>query len=329
MASDPAMKSTPDGADPEPVSEIATRHAFSIRRAYQQGTKEYGRLPLGFHSFAGAVVDRVRRRFDRACAGNRDERIGSILSRIAGADLYLAVACENRAEGAWQVFSDRFLPRLRRFMLRKGIPENEADEILADLPGDLFVPPPGSRAASRIGTYDGSGQLFYWLVTIILRRRADRTRARKRTGSLEGENGPEGPEPRQSADETIDPEQIATVQETCRRIMDAVRSAWRELTPRHLLLLRFKFLTRRSQKEMARTLGVSEALVSHLLRDGVEKTRQAVETQVVRESGDAWPDSDRLWSALSDLLGQNSAPAEVEALPRDLPTMESTDHEGT
>jgi hypothetical protein len=80
---------------------------------------------------------------------------------------------------------------------------------------------------------------------------------------------------------------------------------------------------------MARVLGVSEALVSHMIREGVEKTRQAVKTQFVREAGDAWPDSDHLWSALSDLLRQNPEPSESEASRRDLPTMESTDHEGT
>lgn len=312
------------GHEPDDRGELVRRHTVGIRTVFERGRAAYGDISLDFADFAAAVVSAKLRHTNRAAALN-DARFASGLSRLQAPDLYLAIACDRGIDCAWEVLHDRFLPRLRRIMRRRGVPDREIDQVLADLPGDLVAPPPGGGAATRIGTYDGTGKLFYWLVTVVFRRLADR--ARRSGGEARGETGDDrsNDEPARGGNPAEDPADAASRRETCQRIREAVRSAWQRLTPRHLVVLRFKFLTRHRQKDVARLLGVSEALVSHLLSEAIECTRVAV----VRQLGEGSPDpalgADRLWDVLRAALEAGTVGAEDPARNRDLPDVEPND----
>ena len=277
----------------------ASRHGLVLRRAYRNGAKEYGSLPFSFETFGRHVTGRIRDRLLRAGAPDDDERVGALLARVNGADLYLAVACDHRLEEAWRVFGARLVPRLRGLLLKKRVPKHEIDDVLASLPGELVAAPPGSNCTTRIGTYDGLGSLFYWLVTFVFRRLGERARVVRRVASLESLIKERTAATTTDSD---DPAHLASVRELCQRLSEAVTAAWERLSPRHVLVLRFKFLSSRTQKEAARVLGISEAMVSTLLHQGLERTRAAVAPLIAAHGTGSWPDFDQLRTMMDELL---------------------------
>jgi len=287
---------------PPPRGRLVSRRSHLIERFFTDGIREYGGFPLDHTTFARELVRRVERRLSGAGLQDTGRRLDEALAKIAGTDLYLTIACDRRLEAAWQTLADRYFPRLERLLEQRGTLVTVAKEIVANLPGDLIAPPPKSDAATRIGTYDGFGSLFYWLVTFVLRKRNERTRRVEPRAGLEKwlarvarETGDPGVSP-------DDPASAAYAREACDRLRTVVRLAWARLTPRHLLVLRCKFLHSLSQKEVARMLGVSEALVSHLLHEGMGAARMSVMREFRAEARDCWPGLDQLWGVVTELL---------------------------
>ena len=91
-----------------------------------------------------------------------------------------------------------------------------------------------------------------------------------------------------------------------------------------------KFLSGCNQKDAARVLGVSEAMVSQLLRDVQDRIRQAVAARFRDASGVGWPDADRLWAALTRMLKKNDQielSAEEQGPPGNLPGRKAASHD--
>lgn len=309
MAADASLG--PRGSRAEETRSGSALHEvrIALERAFEVGRSEYESLALDFETFCEDTTLRVERRLRRAGVEPSEARMRTEIERLRGADLFLALACEHRIEEGWQILLDRFLPRLRRLMLHRGVASRDAEDVLASLPGDLLeAPPTRDDAMTRIGTYDGCGDLFYWLATFAFRRHADAARRAKATVSLDHDAEAVGPD-----SQAADPTRRASAQETCDRIRAAVRAAWRELSSRHLLILRFKFLSSRTQKQVARLLGISEATVSALAREAVEKTRAALVDALSDEHEQAWPDAGRMWHAISSALEESSPTADSSA----------------
>ena len=120
-------------------------HQILLRRAFDEGSRVYGPLPLPFETFARGVVDLTRRWLLRSGAPLTPDRMTGALGQASRADLYLTIACEESVAGAWEVFTTRFVPRLKGLALRNGADEPEAETLARDLPGHLV----GSYSRSR------------------------------------------------------------------------------------------------------------------------------------------------------------------------------------
>lgn len=273
-----------------------------IERFFEEGMREYGAFPLDLTTFARELTRRVQRRLAAGGAQATGHRLDQAVARVAGADLYLTIACDHRFEAAWLALSDRYYLRLERLMQRRGTPETVAREIVANLSGDLVAPPPRSDAATRVGTYDGFGSLFYWLVTFVFRKRNERLRGVSPRTKLERWLARKSREAGGPGGVLDDPACAAYAREACERLRSVIRAAWGQLTWRHLLVLRSKFLHNLSQKEIARMLGVSEALVSHLVGEATEAARISVMREFREEATDEWPSLNQLWRTVTGLL---------------------------
>src|SRR6185295_3686004 len=98
------------------------------------------------------------------------------IERLHLTDLYLAIACDQVRDGAFELFLATYRPRLLSFLGRAGVEPARARALLHGLQGDLASPPPDGRTRTRLGTYAGASSLFSWLTVILLRRRADLAR---------------------------------------------------------------------------------------------------------------------------------------------------------
>ncbi|MCI0589663.1 MAG: sigma-70 family RNA polymerase sigma factor [Planctomycetes bacterium] len=244
-------------------------------------------------------MELVRERLVRCRLPVSPERMAEILERVAGADLYLAIACEEGIEGAWRVFEARFVPRVKGLALRHGASESQAEELARELPGHLVAPPRGGRARTRMGTYNGAVPLFDWLAVIVVQRLADRRRARARAPSGEASAALE------AASADGDPAEAVLDAETAGKLEEALRAAWERLTAREAAALLLKFKDGLPQKEIATLFGVGEPQVSKILRSAVDKIRSEVESRLRDQFPGRWADRDGAWVALRNAVGRH------------------------
>jgi RNA polymerase sigma-70 factor, ECF subfamily len=290
---DNSRSDSTDGNDSAGVERLVKAHAVALQRAFEEGARVFPSLPIPRETFVRRLIERILRRMERAGLEPTAEKVAKGLGRIVPADLYLAVACEERVSGAWELLTERYVPQLRALLVGRGVAEVEAEEIAARVPGDLIQPPGRDSAPSRLATYDGLGSLFSWMAAIALRRHADRTRSRK-SERLEVSH--------ESASLTLDPAEFAVDGETCSRLNKALSSVWPTLTRREQLALLYRYRLDLAQKEIARVLGVSEPRVSGLLKTSIVKIQEAVHGVFFDQGLEGIENRDLLWKKLGGIL---------------------------
>jgi len=291
-------------------------HKALLRRGFAAGVAEHGRLDLPFDDFACRALACAARRVEESGLPRTADQTAQVLERLAAADLYLALACDAGLPRAWQAFTERFLPRLRGFARSRGASEAEADDLTRDLPGDLALPPASGTARSRIGTYEGTGNLFGWLAVIVLRRLADRARAPRAVRAGDPVSDEEGEDAPRAAIDRDDPADAAEADETARAVERAFPAAWRTLTSQEALVLLYKYRDGLAQREIARLFRVTESRISHVLRGATGKLRDGLTREVRDLEPDRWSDADRFWHVLGAQVARFWSSSPVPPDPR-------------
>ena len=262
------------------------------------------RLREGFDAFSTRAADLARARVRRAGVSPTDGVVEEALERAVLEDLFLAVACEERAPGAWEAFHSRYAPRVRSLALRQGATPQQAEGLAEEMGGALLLPPARGRARTRLGTFDGTGSLAAWLAAVVAHRLADLRRARQSRSLDEAlrreEEDGAAPDPA-LADSRSDPAPRAASREEAARLERAVRGALEGLTRREREAILGKYRDGLSQEDIARRMGVGSPRVSRLLAAAHGKIGRAVRA----EAGGAAPEpgEDASWADLRDAIG--------------------------
>jgi RNA polymerase sigma factor (sigma-70 family) len=242
------------------------------------GERLLGRAALDAATYEHRVTELVRARLESAGITPSGPLILETASGSRLEDVYLAIACDEQVPGAWERFIELYRPRLLGLGIRAGSTPTDAPELVDSLLGDLCAPAPRGRARTRLGTYDGSGSLFAWLAVMLKRRLADRLRARRML-PLDGGAGASAAA-HDPVDPASDPGAAAAARELSEALASGLESAWRRLTPREALVLRYKFREELPQHAIATLLGVGEPRVSRLVQAAVDKMRDGMREAV-------------------------------------------------
>jgi RNA polymerase sigma factor (sigma-70 family) len=296
-----------------------------LKQAYFAAQSEYGPIPLPFEHFAGQVLERMIRRLTRCNVAPSPDRLDHLLAVAPLTDLFLAIACDEDAPGAWEVFTERFVPRLIGLARHRGYPHREAVQAAESMPGELVFRPGLGKNRSRLGTYEGAGRLFDWLAVIFMRRLQGLSRdtglprgARKL--SIDAQTGSHGQSlaedvPSPSA-ESNEPVVQMIEQETGERFADALRDGWQELTTSESLALLYKYEQRLHQKEIAQLLGLSESRISRIVHKALEKIREHVLRSVPEAPSSDLNRPGRFWPALQAIVSRHLERSSSSANPR-------------
>ena len=257
---------------PSRSPRLRRRDERLLRRAFTDGVARYGEFPLLFARFAEHVVAQLRSRLQRAGEAPSSKIVSRELARAAAADVYLALACDDRLPGAWEAFAGHFLPRVRGLLRQAGAPDQLADEITDSLPGDLIAAPGATGARTRLGTYDGSGSLFGWLAIVALRTLAHGRRERQWSASSDTHGA--------LAPGREDPAAHATSTEAGGQFRRALHAAWQGLTDRERIAVACKYGEGCKQGVIAVLLGVGAPRVSRILGKAVAKIRAEIDAQL-------------------------------------------------
>jgi RNA polymerase sigma factor (sigma-70 family) len=214
------------------------------------------------------------------------------LSRTVRRDLFLAIACEEKVPGAWEIFQKTYEAGLRaRASGQDGAARTVSDGLLAD----LYQPRVSGTSRTRLGSYDGSGPLGAWLHTVLRhgatderRRRASESRRHREAGMRSSATG---------SDLTTDPVAVVSAQELRDKFEQALYHGWECLSPRESLAVIWKFRDGKAQVEIAQLLGVGKPRVSRIVQNGIRKLRSVVTRDLAVED-DA--DLALAWQTLRD-----------------------------
>jgi RNA polymerase sigma factor (sigma-70 family) len=259
--------------------------AAALSRAAERGRRAHPSMPVPHDAFVASVRRRSEALRDRWAVddGGRGGASGAWVDAAAVEDLYLAVACERRVPGAWEALVAMLTPRLHAAAARRGGARAEADALIGEVLGALALPASETDARALLDTYAGTGSLAGFAILLLVRRRARVARSpwTRRTVPLDalnpsdvGDESAHGRDPADPRDES--PVEAAATHETAERAGQAVEDAWATLTPRERLVVAWKFVDGRSQKEIATALGIGEPRVSRLAAAASERLRAAI-----------------------------------------------------
>lgn len=242
-----------------------------LAAALADAAARYGPLGLSREELRRGCQDRLRRQGDRV-----DPR------PLAGADLVLAIACCADLPGAWQTLIRTHQDRLIGLLCARGVPGAEARELVAELWGELALPPSGGGAPTRLATFGGACSLLGWLTVLLVRRRIDRARTRRGIAAVDAA---------EAATAAGEPAAAAAESEQSAQLLARLRAAWHTLTERERLALALRYGQDLPLAPIARALSVGVPRVSRILRSAGDRLASSLgRTAQARPDLDVWRD---------------------------------------
>jgi RNA polymerase sigma factor (sigma-70 family) len=274
-----------------------------LRRMHADGVQSYGPFALPFERFAERATGRLSARL--AGADGDPRALVERCRAVVAADLYLAIACDERIDGAWDVLLSRFVPPLASIARRRGIASGAAEELARDILSDLMVHPGPGATRTRLASFDGAGTLLSWLAVVLLRCIADRRRRGERHVPLNENEDSNAGGPQSASAKTADdgdPVRQAIDGETLTRTAGELRRLWSGLTPLERQGISLRYRDGIQQKSIARMLGVGESRLCRLLQRAVDRIRETVVRGLPRGAHGEVALRESEWNAIRDAM---------------------------
>lgn len=190
-------------------------------------------------------------------------------------DLYLALACAQKADKAWDRFNTlyrKYIDDLANFATLTSRAADLADSVLAD----LFLPDHSGQ--SRIASYQGRSSLATWLRAIICHRATnERERHGNNTADLD------------TIHEVADDTALSRMDALLRSsryghvIRESLRCSCQCLSERERLILLLRYDDGLQLGQIGRLLGVHQSTITRQIEGACKKLREAVVTNLITE----------------------------------------------
>jgi RNA polymerase sigma factor (sigma-70 family) len=273
--------------------------------AFRAGRDAHPGLALPPEAYARHAEACASRRLARAGLPATPDRIARALETSAASDVFLSTACLGAVPGAWERVQSMHGERLAALGASRGASALQAEQEVGELLSHLAVGDPRSGRPPPIDQYDGTGSLFAWLATCLLRRLAARARERRAAKPL--------PAAAALTDERApDPAVSAERSDLEERVRAALRGAVGTLSTQERAALVLAHRDGWSGKEVARLLGVGPPRASRLKAQATEKIRHALLSVLRAEGVRGAPDPDT-WDALRDAVAAALATVAIPA----------------
>lgn len=232
-------------------------------------------------------------------AASSDRTPEEHVRRLSLDDLYLASACAQGEESAWEECLARhgdFVRGFARRFLREPAASDVADQVIADL-----------WQRRKMAGYEGRSTLRTWLGAIVAHAAMNAIKADRRVLRLEGE----GPGPRGREHSASPPDPAATEDQSL--FEGLVREAMEVLSSEDKLLILLHYEQGLTLDEMAIAVGGSKAGLSRKLKRARERLRASIDalahsrTGVSGETLRSGIDLSRLRLDLETILGDARA----------------------
>ena len=252
-------------------SHSTSRVCAAIDRAYQEGRATHG-LSVNEEYFASHINWVVKRNLGSDASS---AAMASFIAALHASDLYLALACAQKADKAWDRFNAlyrKYIDDLANFATLTNSAADLADSVLAD----LFLPDHSGQ--SRIASYQGRSSLATWLRAIICHRAVnERERLCNNVEDLE------------AVHEVADEAAVARMEALLRSsrygsvIRESLRCSCEALSERERLLLLLRYDDGLQLGQIARLFGVHQSTITRQIEAACKKLREAVVANLLTE----------------------------------------------
>jgi RNA polymerase sigma-70 factor, ECF subfamily len=135
-----------------------------VERLYWDGYSYYGDLQVGLKEFEIHLLSI----FEKSLGENATDNAVRAINSSHGNDLYLAFACAQHSQVAWDCFTRIYRKYIHNLTALICPVKSMVDELAETILTDLFLPDRSGR--SRIASYDGRTSIATWLRAIIYHR---------------------------------------------------------------------------------------------------------------------------------------------------------------
>jgi RNA polymerase sigma-70 factor len=263
------------------VSSLPDAIRPMVRANYEQARKFYPQVSLSLQSFIQKIVEILDKHLpalvSKGTQITTDDTAAQFLNGLRWQELFLATACAEGDEAAWQIFQSQYHSVIQKTARCCAENISEARELSDSLMSDLFLPARSEsrKKGSKIGQYDGVGSLEGWIKVVVSRMAIDQIRSRQKQvswGDLEIE-----PVDNHSSANTAGLVEELDNQRAARIFAASLKYAVDQLTSQERLVLNLYYLQDVNLKEIGRLLKVHESTASRAVDRIKKQVRQSVE----------------------------------------------------
>ena len=232
------------------------KYAEQVRICYNQCKEKYNSLEISLNNFSRKLKKSLEDTFGEKVYNSDDDTFQSYLKRIHTSDLFLAMGMSTGDENAWEIFENRFVPKINDFARYYADDEDIAEEVFAYTKSSLFVKIK-KTGKPKIDSFNGRGSLESWLKVIVYREVISHQKNRVKTMSLD--NIVLGIEEDHETDVEM---------ETISKIMT---TGFQSLNSKDKNLLREYFILKKPERELAEKYHVHISTISRRLHKICDK----------------------------------------------------------
>jgi RNA polymerase sigma factor (sigma-70 family) len=222
-----------------------------VKKCYEKCTEDFDSFNISLNNFTRKLKKSLKDTFGEKVFTMDEGLFISCLQKIHTTDLYLTMGMSAGDEKAWEIFNQRFAPKINEFSQYYADDEDIAEDVFAYTKSSLFVKIK-KTGKPKIDSYNGRGSLESWLKVIVYREVI--THQKKRMKSLSLDSIVLGVEEDHDYDSEM--KMISTI----------LMSGFKSLKEKDKVLLREYYILKQPERILADKYNVNVSTISRRLR---------------------------------------------------------------
>tara|TARA_B100000315_G_scaffold113356_1_gene103942 strand:+ start:2153 stop:2992 length:840 start_codon:yes stop_codon:yes gene_type:complete len=155
-----------------------------VRKCYEKCRENFDSFEISLNNFTRKLKISLDDAFGEKVYTMDEKSFILCLEKIHTTDLYLTMGMSARDEKAWEIFEERFAPKINDFAQYYADDEDVAEDVFAFTKSSLFVKIK-KTGKPKIDSFNGRGSLESWLKVIVYREVITHQKNRVKTISLD------------------------------------------------------------------------------------------------------------------------------------------------
>ena len=222
-----------------------------VKKCFEKCTEDFDSFEISLNNFTRKLKISLKATFGEKIFTMDEESFISCLQKIHTSDLYLTMGMSAGDEKAWEIFNQRFAPKINEFSQYYADDEDIAEDVFAYTKSSLFVKIK-KTGKPKIDSYNGRGSLESWLKVIVYREVITHQKNRMKSLSLDSI--------------VLGVEEDHDYDSEMKMISTILMSGFKSLEEKDKVLLREYYILKQPERILADKYNVNVSTISRRLR---------------------------------------------------------------